>query len=56
VDGREAWVRRHAEELRHVLADPQVRAEVLALLGGDDQEPADSNAWQNWGLNSRTWK
>ena len=38
MDDREAWIRRHAEELRAVLADPQVRAEVLALLGGDDQD------------------
>jgi hypothetical protein len=38
VDNREAWIQHHAEELRCVLRDPQARAEVLALLGGDDQE------------------
>jgi hypothetical protein len=38
VDDREAWIQRHAQELRRVLANPQARAEVLALLGGDDQE------------------
>jgi hypothetical protein len=38
VDAREAWIQRHAAELRAVLADPQARAEVLALLGGDDPE------------------
>jgi hypothetical protein len=38
VDAREAWISVHAAELRRVLADPQARAEVLALLNGDDQE------------------
>jgi hypothetical protein len=38
MDAREAWIERHAAELRRVLRDPQVRAEVVALLGGDDQE------------------
>jgi hypothetical protein len=38
LDAREAWIQRRAAELRAVLADPQARAEVLALLSGDDPE------------------
>jgi hypothetical protein len=39
VDERERWISQHAAKLRRVLADPRVCAEILALLGGDDQEP-----------------
>jgi hypothetical protein len=35
---REQWIENHAAELRHVLSDPGVRAELAGLLGGDDQE------------------
>lgn len=38
MDERETWIAKHAAELARVLADPQARAEVLALLGGDDHE------------------
>jgi hypothetical protein len=38
VDAREQWIAEHAADFRRVLADAEVRAEVLALLNGDDQE------------------
>jgi len=38
MDEREQWISAHAAELRRVLADPEARTEVLALLGGDNQE------------------
>ena len=38
LDERERWIARHAAILKAVLEDPQARAEVLALLGGDDHE------------------
>lgn len=38
MDAREAWIRKHAAELRRVLEHPQARAEILALLNGDDEE------------------
>lgn len=38
MDERQRWIAEHAAQLRHVLADPAARAEVLALLAGDDQE------------------
>jgi hypothetical protein len=37
-DTAAAWVERTAAELRQTLADPAVRADVLALLGVDDDE------------------
>jgi hypothetical protein len=36
LDDQDAWVEHNAAELRRTLADPAVRAEVLALLGADD--------------------
>jgi hypothetical protein len=38
MDAREAWIEQHAAELLAVLRDPQARAEVLALLGGDNYQ------------------
>jgi hypothetical protein len=38
VDERQAWIARHAAELARVLENPQARAEILALLEGDDQQ------------------
>ena len=38
MDAREAWIARHAAEIRAVLADAGVRAELVGILGGDDQE------------------
>ncbi len=38
MDEREQWISAHAAELRRVLADVEARTEVLALLGGDNQE------------------
>jgi hypothetical protein len=36
VDEREAWIERNAAELARALADPAVRADLLALLGTDN--------------------
>ena len=36
MSDQDAWIERNAAELRHTLADPAIRAEVLALLGTDD--------------------
>jgi hypothetical protein len=36
LDEREEWMRENAASLRRTLGDPEVRAELLALLGGDD--------------------
>jgi hypothetical protein len=33
-----AWVERNGARLSHALADPTIRAELLALLGGEYQE------------------
>jgi hypothetical protein len=38
VNDQEAWVAEHAALIRRVLADPEVRADVLALLAGDDHQ------------------
>jgi hypothetical protein len=35
-DDSAAWVERNAAQLARTLADPTVRAELLALLGTDD--------------------
>lgn len=35
---REEWIRENAASLRRTLADPEVRAELLALLGADDED------------------
>jgi hypothetical protein len=32
------WVERNGARLCHALADPTIRAELLALLGGEYQE------------------
>jgi hypothetical protein len=38
-DERDRWIQRNASELQRALANPAVRAELLALLGGDvDQQ------------------
>ena len=37
MDDTQAWVERNAAQLRAALANPQVRADVLALLGADDE-------------------
>ena len=33
-----AWIRRNAASLRHALADPEISAKLLGLLGGDHPE------------------
>lgn len=33
----DAWIKRNADQLALTLADPAVRAELLALLSGDDE-------------------
>jgi hypothetical protein len=38
VNDHEAWITKHAALIRRVLADPEVRADVLALLAGDDAQ------------------
>src|SRR4029453_2698897 len=38
LDEREEWIRQNAASLRQTLANPAARAELLALLGGDDPE------------------
>jgi hypothetical protein len=38
VDKHEAWMNAAAAELGQVLADPAIRAELLALLAGTDDE------------------
>jgi predicted nucleic acid-binding protein len=39
-DEAAAWVERTAADLGHALADPAVRAEVLALLDGHERDRA----------------
>jgi predicted nucleic acid-binding protein len=39
-DSAAAWVERTAADLGHALADPVVRAEVLALLDGHERDRA----------------
>jgi hypothetical protein len=34
----DAWTERNAAHIRDALADPKVRAELLALLGGHDDD------------------
>jgi hypothetical protein len=36
VTDQQRWIERNAAKARRALADPSVRATVLALLGGDD--------------------
>lgn len=36
TEDAQAWIERNAARLRDVLADSQVRADVLTLLGGCD--------------------
>jgi hypothetical protein len=36
LDEREAWIARNAAQARAALAAAEVRAELAALLGGDD--------------------
>jgi hypothetical protein len=36
VNDHEPWIAEHAALIRRVLTDPEVRADVLALLAGDD--------------------
>jgi hypothetical protein len=38
LDEREEWIRQNAARLRRTLASPQVRGELLELLGGDGPE------------------
>jgi hypothetical protein len=38
VDEREEWIRKNAASLRQILASPEVRGELLELLGGDGPE------------------
>jgi hypothetical protein len=38
LDEREGWMRQNAASLRQTLASPEVRGELLGLLGGDDPE------------------
>jgi hypothetical protein len=38
VDEREEWIQENAASLRRTLASPLIRAELLALLGGDDPD------------------
>jgi hypothetical protein len=40
VDEHEAWIQRNAAQVRRTLADPTVRAEVLALLDGHEWKRA----------------
>jgi predicted nucleic acid-binding protein len=39
-DSTAAWVERNAAQLGRALADPAVRAEVLALLAGHERDQA----------------
>jgi hypothetical protein len=36
VTDQQRWIERNAAKARRALADPSVRATLLALLGGDD--------------------
>jgi hypothetical protein len=38
VTDKDAWIERNADQLALTLADPAVRAELLALLNGTDDE------------------
>jgi hypothetical protein len=38
MDDSRAWIERNGTQLRHALANPTIRAELLALLGGEYQE------------------
>jgi hypothetical protein len=38
MDDSRAWIERNGARLSHALADPAIRAELLALLGGEYQE------------------
>lgn len=38
MDKREAWIERTADQLALTLADPAVRAELLTLLAGTNDE------------------
>ena len=38
MDEWEEWIQRNAAMLRQTLASPEVRDELLVLLGGDDPE------------------
>jgi hypothetical protein len=38
MDPDQEWTRRNGAALRRTLADPAIRAELLALLGADDSE------------------
>jgi predicted nucleic acid-binding protein len=37
-DAAAAWIERNAAQVRRALADPAVRAELLALLDGHEQD------------------
>jgi hypothetical protein len=37
-DEREAWIRRNAKELQQAFANPELRAQVVRLLNGSDDE------------------
>jgi len=37
VTDQQRWIERNAAKARRALADPSVRAALLALLGGDDR-------------------
>jgi hypothetical protein len=54
---------RNAAKAHRALADPSVRAMVLALLGGDDCSRAGSaesqqcgSSWQGWRFAGRSWR
>jgi len=38
MDDSRAWIERDGTRLSHALADPAIRAELLALLGGEYQQ------------------
>jgi hypothetical protein len=38
INDSRAWVERNGARLSHALADPMIRAELLALIGGEYQE------------------
>jgi len=40
VTDQEAWIERNAAQARRALADPAVRAELLALLGSSERDRA----------------
>jgi hypothetical protein len=63
VTDQQRWIERNTAKARRALADPSVRAALLALLGGDDRSRRGSaesqqcgSSWQGWRFAGRSWR